>query len=82
MITLCLNLPMQKLAPPSFGTRVRSRREELGLTRPQLLDVVEGLSLSTLINIELRDQLPRAQTLARLAKALDLSVDDLLAGAA
>lgn len=70
---------MQKSASPTFGGRIRTRREELRLTRPQLLAKVgAGLSLSTLINIENHNNVPRAHTLAKIAAALDLSVDDLL----
>lgn len=62
----------------ALGTTIRARREELGLTRDQLIAKVEGLSLSTLVRIELRAGMPRVETLAGIAKALDLSVDALL----
>lgn len=66
---------MPVLAP---GDIIRRRREDRGLTREQLVAQVDGLSVSTLIRIELRGGLPRARTLANLANALGLTVDEVL----
>lgn len=63
------------------GEIIRQRREAKGLTREQLVARIEDLSLSTLIRIELRGGLPRALTLAKIASALDLTVDEILDGA-
>lgn len=65
----------------ALGQKIRARREELELTREQLIAKVEGLSLSTLIRIELRGGVPRVHTLVNLAGSLGMSVDQLLADA-
>lgn len=57
---------------------IRQRREERGLTREQLVEQVEGLAVRTLLDIEVHGRLPRVKTLASIARALDLSLDELV----
>lgn len=56
---------------------IRQRREERELTREQLVEKVDGLSVRVLLDIEVHGRLPRVKTLAGITKALDLSLDDL-----
>lgn len=55
------------------------RRKELGLSRPQLCEKINGLvSLETIGRIERGERIPRADTLSILAQALDCEPDYLL----
>lgn len=69
---------MAKLSP---GNLVRTRRETLGLTRVQLA-LKADTSISTIDRLELQDHIPNALTLASIAGALDITVDEILAVAA
>lgn len=66
------------MAELAAGAIIRQRREERELTREQLVEKVDGLSVRVLLDIEVHGRLPRVKTLAGIAKALDLSLDDLL----
>lgn len=65
------------MANQSPGTTVRSRREAVGLTREQLA-LKANTSTSTVERLERQDRIPNALAAARIASALDLSLDDLL----
>lgn len=68
------------MATSPLGEIILNRRKDLGLTREQVVvKVGTGLSVSTLIRLEIRGGMPRVETLAKLASALDLSLDELLA---
>lgn len=62
-----------------FAERLRARRRELGLTRAALARDA-GIGLATVRNLELAAAEPSAWTLARLASALDTSMDWLYRG--
>ena len=62
----------------AFGTRMRQRREMLGLHKQVLAEAV-GLSLTTIQQYE-NGQMPKGSHAVRLAEALDCSLDWLLAG--
>jgi transcriptional regulator with XRE-family HTH domain len=65
------------MAKPSCGSRVRKRREDLGLTRERTA-IDAGVSVSTLARLELSDKLPRTESLIEIARRLDISIDELL----
>ena len=62
----------------AFGTRMRQRREMLGLHKQVLAEAV-GLSLTTIQQYE-NGQMPKGSHAVRLAEELDCSLDWLLAG--
>lgn len=62
-----------------FGGRLRSLREEQGLSQNQLADVI-GIHLSQLSRIEREHSTPSAETLIALARALHTTTDALLIG--
>lgn len=62
-----------------LGLAIRSRREELELTRKQLAERA-GLSLVTVHHIEIGRRLPSLDSLDLLAMALETTARDLLAG--
>ena len=64
---------MSKLRP---GTRVRQRREEVGLSREKLA-FKANVSSSTVARLELSDKLPGSAALIRIAQTLGLSLDEL-----
>lgn len=68
----------------SFGRRVELARKERGLTRKQLSSKIEGLSASSLRDLEVIDATPRGlqKILPQLAQELGKSVHFLLTGAA
>lgn len=66
------------MATLSSGTRVRQRREELGITREQLGHAA-GVSVSTIARLELSDKLPTTGNLLKIARVLDLSLDEVAA---
>lgn len=67
------------MAELAAGATIRRRREERELTREQLVEKIDGLSVRTLLAIEVHGRMPRVRTLAGIAKELDLSLDDLIA---
>lgn len=64
----------------TLGSRVRTRREEKGLTREDAAREA-GMSTATLARIELNDHVPNARALGRLAELLDLPLSDLVSSA-
>lgn len=68
---------MSTQQPLRYGSQVRRRREELGLTR-EMLAHNSGVSTSTVARLELDDKLPSAEGLARIARQLGISLDGLL----
>lgn len=62
-----------------FGARLRSLREEQGLSQNQLADAI-GIHLSQLSRIERETSTPSAETLISLAHALHTTTDALLIG--
>jgi transcriptional regulator with XRE-family HTH domain len=62
----------------AVGKRIKERREAAGLTQQQLA-VKAGLSVSNLAQIEQGQKAdPRISTVVALARALGVTVDDLL----
>jgi len=62
----------------AFGRRIRSRREELGLSRRDLVEA-SGLSYPYVSQLETGYRLPSHKALAALAEALELSPGELSA---
>jgi transcriptional regulator with XRE-family HTH domain len=65
------------MAKPTFGSEVRARRLELGLSQERLARRVD-CSLSTIIRIERDGAMPKVDVAFRIAHALDLDLDDLV----
>jgi len=62
----------------TIGKNIKRRRQEKGLSQDKL-SKLSDLSLNTVVKIELNDSAnPTIETIQRIAKALDVSVDDLL----
>ncbi len=61
-----------------FGGRIKARREELGLSRRDLVDA-SGLSYPYVSQLETGYRLPSHRALAALAEALELSPNELSA---
>ena len=57
---------------------MRQRREALGITREQL-GRAAGVSVSTIARLELSDKLPTTGNLLKIARVLDLSLDEVAA---
>lgn len=70
------------MADLAVGAIIRQRREERDLTREQLAEKIDGLSVRVLLDIEVHGRLPRVKTLVEIAKQLDLSLDSLLSDVA
>ena len=64
---------------PSHGQRLTSLREKAGLSIRELARQI-GLNHSTLVFWEKNDRLPRSEVLLPLAKALGVSVEEILGG--
>lgn len=62
----------------TLGNKIRNRREELGLTQPELAEKTK-LTQGYISRVEHDVYVPRAATLMVLAFALDLSPNALLA---
>ena len=62
----------------AFGRRIKARREELGLSRRDLVDA-SGLSYPYVSQLETGYRLPSHKALAALAEALELSPSELSA---
>ena len=60
------------------GQRVRAARAAAGLTQRELAEAAD-ISLRTVIYAETDDHVPGGATLARIAKALDVTIDSLFA---
>lgn len=63
--------------PETAGAVVRTRREEIGLTR-EALALRSEVSTSTLARLELKDHIPSARALARIAAAINVPLATLL----
>ena len=61
----------------TLGNRIRSRREELGLTQPELAEKTL-LSQGYISRVESGKHNPTAHVVATFAKALSISADELL----
>ena len=63
-------------ATTSLGDKLRELREAKGL-RQEDLEKRSGVDSQTISNIEVGRQMPRTQTLVKLAKGLEVSVGEL-----
>jgi transcriptional regulator with XRE-family HTH domain len=62
----------------TIGKNIKRFRQEKGLSQDKLSKLAD-LSLNTVVKIELDDSPnPTIETIQRIAKALEVSVDDLL----
>lgn len=62
----------------TIGKNIKRLRQEKGLSQDKLSKLAD-LSLNTVVKIELEDSPnPTIETVQRIAKALEVSVDDLL----
>jgi transcriptional regulator with XRE-family HTH domain len=62
----------------TIGKNIKRLRQEKGLSQDKLSKLAD-LSLNTVVKIELDDSPnPTIETVQRIAKALEVSVDDLL----
>ena len=62
----------------TIGKNIKRYRQEKGLSQDKL-SKLSDLSLNTVVKIELDDTPnPTIETMQRIAKALEVSVDDLL----
>ena len=62
----------------TIGKNIKRLRQEKGLSQDKLSKLAD-LSLNTVVKIELDDSPnPTIKTVQRIAKALEVSVDDLL----
>lgn len=62
----------------TIGKNIKRFRQDKGLSQDKL-SKLSDLSLNTVVKIELDDTPnPTIETMQRIAKALDVSVDDLL----
>ncbi len=62
----------------TIGRNIKRLRQEKGLSQDKLSKLAD-LSLNTVVKIELDDSPnPTIETVQRIAKALEVSVDDLL----
>ncbi len=57
----------------AFADKVKDARTSLGLSQPQLAEMI-GVSTRTILSYEKGEKKPRAATLAKLAKALRVSI--------
>ncbi len=62
----------------TVGEKIKARRKELGWLQEDLA-VKAGLGTGTISRLEGHGLLPRADRLAAIAAALDLSLDELMA---
>lgn len=62
----------------TIGKNIKKYRQDKGLSQDKLSKLAD-LSLNTVVKIELDESPnPTIETIQRIAKALDVSVDDLL----
>ena len=59
------------------GTKVRDRREQLGISREKLAATAD-VSTSTVARLELENRIPSTINLLRIARVIDLTLDDLM----
>jgi len=64
----------------TIGKKIREVREEKGLSREQLCDTEEELTVRQLVRIELGQSLPSIVKLEYIAKVLETDLGTLLAG--
>jgi transcriptional regulator with XRE-family HTH domain len=67
---------MASTDPSDFGARLRSAREETGLTQEGLARRVD-VPLRTYVRYEHGDSIPKGDALVRLARALGTTAEDL-----
>lgn len=72
-----MSTPTAARPASSPGQVIRAAREDAGLSREKLA-YETGVSTSTLARLELRNRLPNALALARIAARVGVSVADLL----
>lgn len=68
---------MSSPAPATIGPRVRSIREAKSMTQRDL-SYASGVTITTISAIELQKVSPKLDTVAALARALDVSIDTLI----
>lgn len=61
----------------TLGNKIRSRREELGLTQPELADKAKA-SQPYISRLEKGEIRPSMQKLLDLSSALNMSIDEML----
>lgn len=61
----------------TLGNRIRNRREELGLTQPELADKAKA-SQSYISRLEQDKLRPSMRKLLDLSSALNMSIDEML----
>ena len=61
----------------SFGERLKTLRKKAGLTQEELADR-SGFSIATIRRWEWGERIPRVDDIKKIARALGVSVDDLL----
>jgi transcriptional regulator with XRE-family HTH domain len=71
--------PAHKRRAKILGKRLRARREELGLKQSRVA-ISLGWDPSRLWEYEIGQAMPRTAALTALARALSISVDELLKG--
>ena len=73
---------MEKITIKDFklllAKRIKNRRKELGLTQTQLATKIGYKDKQVVNNYEVNGANPTAYNLVLIAKALDLSIDELL----
>ncbi|RAK12491.1 helix-turn-helix protein [Halanaerobium saccharolyticum] len=62
----------------TFGENLKKARKNKGFTQKDLAEIV-GIKRSTIAGYESKDQEPAYKVLKKIAKALDCSIDTLLA---
>lgn len=70
---------MDPIVPPTLGKRISEGRERLGWTQKRLAEEA-GISVTFLSELENEKRMPGADTLLRLADALQTSLDYLVKG--
>ena len=61
-----------------LGEKIKRKRKQKGLTQEQLSEMVD-ISSRNLSNIEVGANFPKAETLEKLLRALDISTEELFA---
>lgn len=61
-----------------LGEKIKRARKKKGLTQEQLSEMID-ISSRNLSNIEVGQNFPKAETLEKLLKALDVSAEELFA---
>lgn len=63
----------------TMGARIRTRREELGLSQRELAEQA-GLQLQTIWRYEHDEQVPKVDAIDRIATALRVTTDHVIRG--